>query len=100
MAKVLGLFFISCFVAAALSAALNDDFVPLEELSDEEALEIVTREFGGGRAGRIVAGNNAVMNQFPFYVYIVITLNAGNAGCGGSLLSNRWVLSAGHCFIK
>lgn len=99
MVKVLGSFFILCFVTAALSAALDGDFVPLEEISEEEALELVQQELKG-RGGRIVSGNNAVINQFPFYVYIVVKLTAGSAGCGGSLISDRWVLSAGHCFVK
>lgn len=98
MATVLKSLLLLCFVTAALSAAL-DDFVPLEEISEEEALEIVNRDLVG-RSSRIVNGNNAVLNQFPFYTYIVITVTTGNAGCGGSLLSERWVLSAGHCFMK
>ncbi|XP_055327025.1 collagenase-like [Sitodiplosis mosellana] len=46
---------------------------------------------------RIVQGENATKGQFPYYVFLKIQLSQGNAACGGSLISDEWVVTAGHC---
>ncbi|XP_067635200.1 serine protease SP24D-like [Eurosta solidaginis] len=43
---------------------------------------------------RILNGNDAAIGQFPF---IVSVIRMGVHQCGGSILSNRYVLSAAHC---
>jgi len=43
---------------------------------------------------RIVGGSVAARNQFPYQVALIIN----NSGfCGGSIISNTWVLTAAHC---
>ncbi|XP_018324128.1 trypsin-7-like [Agrilus planipennis] len=42
---------------------------------------------------RIVGGSNASLNDFPYVVQIM----AGTYFCGGSILSNAWILTAGQC---
>ena len=46
---------------------------------------------------RIVQGENATRGQFPYYVFLKINMPQGVAACGGSLISDEWVVTAGHC---
>nr|BAL14423.1 serine protease like protein [Meloimorpha japonica] len=46
-------------------------------------------------ADRIVGGSIAAPHLYPWMVAI---LNGGKMHCGGSLINDRYVLTAGHCF--
>ncbi|KAL3284554.1 hypothetical protein HHI36_018711 [Cryptolaemus montrouzieri] len=46
------------------------------------------------KSGKIVGGKNAEKSEFPWLVSIT---RRGGHFCGGSLISNRFVLTAGHC---
>ena len=52
---------------------------------------------------RIIDGGTAKVNEFPWMVYIKIYDRPGGPNtkrCGGSLINDRFVLSAKHCFAK
>ncbi len=50
---------------------------------------------------RIIGGDNASQNQWPWMVELDIAFTATNKFglCGGLLLSPRWVMTAAHCMI-
>lgn len=67
-------FFISVLFATVFSEAWSQDTPP---------------------TSNIVGGSNATIEEFPYQVYI--KLNSGSQFCGGTIIDNRWVLTAAHC---
>lgn len=47
--------------------------------------------------GRITNGKNAAENQFPYQVGLSFSSPSGSWWCGGSIISNTYVLTAAHC---
>uniref|UniRef100_A0A8C7KB59 Peptidase S1 domain-containing protein n=1 Tax=Oncorhynchus kisutch TaxID=8019 RepID=A0A8C7KB59_ONCKI len=45
----------------------------------------------------IVGGKDAQKGRWPWIVYLLITDDTGIFNCGGSLLTEEWVLTAAHC---
>ncbi|EFA04604.1 brachyurin [Tribolium castaneum] len=46
---------------------------------------------------RIIGGDDALAGQFPFSAAIYVRTNDGTYFCGGTLISDEWILTAGQC---
>ncbi|KYB27515.1 Transmembrane protease serine 9-like Protein [Tribolium castaneum] len=46
---------------------------------------------------RIIGGSNAYAGQFPFAAAINVQTSDSKFFCVGTLLTNQWILTAGHC---
>lgn len=78
----------------AVTAVMLTTANPLDfDFNSDLDFDIEEFDFGP----RIIQGENAARGQFPFYVYLKVKLPQGTASCGGSLISNQWVVTAGHC---
>ncbi|XP_046812035.1 venom protease-like, partial [Lucilia cuprina] len=47
----------------------------------------------------IVSGKQAALGQFPWHVLLKKDKNA-DVWCGGSIITNKWVLTAAHCLYR
>jgi len=48
------------------------------------------------RATRVVGGETTMVNEYPWQVALV-SRGSSQVFCGGSLINDRWVLTAAHC---
>ncbi|XP_057376845.1 brachyurin-like [Daphnia carinata] len=54
----------------------------------------------GVKNNRIVGGEEAIPNEFPWQALLQVEMQGGNAyACGGSLISDQWILTAAHCLV-
>ncbi|XP_049540826.1 brachyurin-like [Anopheles darlingi] len=49
---------------------------------------------------RIVGGQEATPGQFPYQIALLSEFGAGTGLCGGSVLTNNYILTAAHCVIS
>lgn len=65
---------------------VNSDIVPGDHFF---AFYTGTKE----RVAKITGGTSADISEFPWQVY----LEAGDFTCGGSIISDQWIITAAHC---
>lgn len=73
------------------------NFSAIAAAGDNESTSETTNEFT--KVETFIAGGNlADEKQFPYQAGLNIETKVGQfTWCGGSLISNRWILTAGHC---
>lgn len=50
-----------------------------------------------GSDERIVGGQLAKSGQFPYQAALIMSDRKKSWFCGGSIISDRWILTAAHC---
>ncbi|XP_058450971.1 brachyurin-like isoform X3 [Malaya genurostris] len=82
--------FLAVMACLALAQAAQLPFQ--RPMTVREAQEVAAKSHS-----RIVNGFPAEAGQFPYQVFLRGFLANGGLSCGGSIISNEWVLTAAHC---
>ena len=49
---------------------------------------------------RIIGGEVSEIGQFPYVVGFYYDKGQTRSFCGGSLLNDKWILTAAHCLVE
>merc|ERR1712055_1147929 len=60
------------------------------------ARRVKVNQMGGG-SDYIVGGHESEKNEYPWQVFIIRNLSESQRFCGGSIIGDRWILTAAHC---
>jgi secreted trypsin-like serine protease len=94
------------FFEISVTDVNNTDTSLYSLLFNDEPIMLINSDIGTGdhffpfftgvkddEHAKITGGTNAEISDFPWQVY----LDAGDFTCGGSIISNDWIITAAHC---
>ncbi len=80
----------TAFRLSALAAITMFSSSSVLAMSDTQVADVTIN----GEPQNIVGGSETAANSRPYQVALLMN---GRQGCGGTLISSQWVLTAGHC---
>lgn len=103
--KVIAVLFLTAFFGAAVANTVGpidwENVTPIWQapafLQNFPILRWIITRNPDRTNGFIQGGDLAGENQFPWNIGLLFHLPDTNGFCGGTLLTNEWVLTAAHC---